>query len=178
MPRQRKHGNAGAYRARIGWCRGQFSASCSNQCQINVRCMETLVLMDGYVYFGGRYEWLGWQGPTRRPAQWDGADLHDNWIFLLNLTTSGRAGLWLALAADGKRVENIQSRPKPPRLPPTGAQKDVKICRGPCIRIALRQVILKLLTTLTGQFHVPHTPGPSSGRVLVTRAERRCGRPR
>lgn len=62
----------------------------------------------------------------------------------------------LALAADGKRVENIQSRLKCPRLPPTWTRKDVKMCRGPCIRIALRQVILELLTPLTGQFLVPH----------------------
>lgn len=30
------------------------------------------------------------------------------------------------------------------------------MCRGPCIRVALRQVILKLLILLTGQFLVPH----------------------
>lgn len=30
------------------------------------------------------------------------------------------------------------------------------MCRGPCIRVALRQVILELLVPLTGQFLVPH----------------------
>lgn len=40
------------------------------------------------------------------------------------------------------------------------------MCRGPCIRVALRQVILKLLTPLTGQFLVPH-PSFSQHNGLV-----------
>lgn len=40
------------------------------------------------------------------------------------------------------------------------------MCRGPCIRIALRQVISKLLTPLTGQFLVPH-PSFSQHNGLV-----------
>lgn len=76
--------------------------------------------------------------------------------FRRNLTSLGRTGLWLALAADGKRIQQSPITAPSPRLPPTGTQKDVKICRGPCICVALRQVILKLLAPLTGQFLVPH----------------------
>lgn len=39
--------------------------------------------------------------------------------FRRHLTSLGRTGLLLALAADGKRIDNLQSQPKGPRLPPT-----------------------------------------------------------
>lgn len=108
-------------------------------------------------------------------SQWDIADLRDNWIFLWNLTALGRTRLWLALAADGKRVENIQSRPNGPRLSanwdPTGCE-DVQGTLHPH-RIAAGDIEASYssdwpIPCATPKLFTAQWPGsgPSSGRVL------------